>query len=51
MCDCDCDCDLCTAASTLAGLSSFGSLSIETTEMRIFSIDCTGDHRSELDSY
>lgn len=38
------------AASTLAGLSSLGSASMETTEMRIFSIDWTGDQRSDEDS-
>jgi hypothetical protein len=38
-------------ASTLAGDSSFGSANIETTDRRIFSTDCTGDHLSELDSY
>jgi hypothetical protein len=40
-----------TDASTLAGLSQFGSANIDTTDRRIFSTDWTGDHRSELDSY
>lgn len=35
-------------ASMLAGDSSFGSASIETTDKRIFSTDCTGLHLSEL---
>lgn len=35
------------AASTLAGLSSLGSASMLMTEMRIFSTDWMGDHRSE----
>lgn len=37
-------------ASTFAGDSSLGSASIETTDNKIFSTLCTGDHRSELDS-
>lgn len=36
-----------TAASTLAGDSSFGSASIEMTEIRIVSTVCTGSQRSE----
>ncbi len=35
------------AASTLAGLSSFGSANILMTEIRIFSTLWMGDHRSE----
>lgn len=35
------------AASTLAGLSSLGSASILMTEIRIFSTDWIGDHRSD----
>ena len=35
------------AASTLAGLSSLGSASMLMTEMRIFSTDWMGDHRSD----
>lgn len=35
------------AASTFAGLSSFGSAIMLITEMRIFSTDCIGLHRSE----
>jgi hypothetical protein len=39
------------AASTFAGLSSFGLLSIEMTDSNIVSGDCTGDHLSDTDSY
>jgi len=35
------------AASTFAGLSSFGSASIDMTDIRIFSTLCMGDHRSD----
>lgn len=37
-----------TAASIFAGLSMFGSANMETTEIKIFSTDCTGDQRSVL---
>ncbi len=36
------------AASTFAGLSSFGSANIDKTEINIFSILCTGLQRSVL---
>lgn len=39
------------AASTFAGLSSFGSLSMLITLRSIVSGVCTGDQRSEADSY
>lgn len=39
------------AASTLAGLSSFGLLSMLITDSRMVSGVCTGDHRSDADSY
>lgn len=39
------------AASTLAGLSSFGLDSIEITDRRIVSGVCTGLQRSDADSY
>ena len=35
------------AASTFAGLSSFGSANIDMTDIRIFSTLCMGDHLSE----
>jgi hypothetical protein len=38
------------AASTFAGLSSLGLLSIEMTDSNMVSGDCTGDHRSDTDS-
>ena len=38
------------AASTFAGLSSFGLESMLMTEIKIVSGVCTGDHRSEADS-
>lgn len=38
------------AASTLAGLSSFGLLSMLITLRRMVSGVCTGDQRSEADS-
>ncbi len=38
------------AASTFAGLSSFGLLSMDITDNRIVSGDCTGDHLSDTDS-
>lgn len=39
------------AASTLAGDSSFGSASIDITEIKIVSTVCTGNQRSEAFSY
>ena len=39
------------AASTFAGDSVLGSASMDMTLSRIFSMLCTGDHRSLLDSY
>ncbi len=36
------------AASIFAGLSAFGSASMEVTDRITFSMDCTGDHRSQL---
>eukprot|EP00300_Choanocystis_sp_HF-7_P009368 c16395_g1_i2.p1 GENE.c16395_g1_i2~~c16395_g1_i2.p1 ORF type:complete len:151 (-),score=9.22 c16395_g1_i2:62-514(-) len=38
------------AASMLAGDSSFGAASMDMTDRRIFSTDCTGDQRSTCDS-
>ena len=38
------------AASTFAGLSSFGSASMLITEIKIFSTDCIGDHLSDASS-
>lgn len=39
------------AASTLAGLSSLGLLSMLMTDIKMVSGDCTGDHLSATDSY
>lgn len=36
-----------TAASTFAGLSSFGSANMDMTEIRIVSTVCTGSHLSD----